>query len=59
MIMFRNKDLLLFGICWFEEKLLKCDECEPEDCLREFKLFPLWLVLVDESPLEVDIAELR
>lgn len=64
---------VIFG--WFEvtadeaelEKVRKCVEeaCDPADCRRTLRLWPPWwllfeaVALEEESPLEVDIAELR
>ena len=52
------------------EKVRKCVEeaCDPADCRRTLRLWPTWppwpllfeaVALEEESPLEVDIAELR
>lgn len=51
------------------EKVRKCveDTCDPADCRRTLRMWPPWwppllfeaVAVEDESPLEVDIAELR
>ena len=51
------------------EKVRKCveDTCDPADCRRTLRMWPPWwppllfeaVAVEDESPLEVDMAELR
>jgi len=51
------------------EKVRKCveDTCDPADCRRTLRMWPPWwppllfeaVAVEEESPLEVDIAELR